>query len=41
LLEEAELAAGIMPRSLQLRLDRQEADDAVIGAMEDAERLPD
>jgi hypothetical protein len=40
LLEEAELAAGILPPSLQMRLDRQDADDAVLQALEDAERLP-
>lgn len=38
--EDAALSAGILPVSLQAQLDRQDGDDAVIQAMEDAERLP-
>jgi hypothetical protein len=38
--EQAALAAGILPLSLRVQLERQNADDAVIQAMEDAERLP-
>jgi hypothetical protein len=36
--EQAALATGTMPPSLRAQLDRQDAEDAVIGAMEDAER---
>lgn len=36
--EQAALATGTIPPSLRAQLDRQDAEDEVIGAMEDAER---